>query len=150
MRKVLFAIIISLTFHSHGQEMSTFNCKTAEVIDGSGDTIIVDCNCGFIYTDYFFFMSCIEKKIHSFLLPGTEFKPLPFIKFDDTGWYVNMSDSTGSAMQSNSLIDSTMINNIGVIYRTADGHKEMDFIQYVERDGLTLIKRDKTKVKFKY
>ena len=151
MRKIVFLFsMILLSTYTYGQGMSKFSSRSAEVTDASDTKKVIDCNCDFVYTDYRFFMNCKEKSIYTFLLPGSEFMNLGIVVLHDTGFIVDLQDSTGAAMPSKSIPDSTQVNNIGVIYETYDAYRKMQYIQRVETDGVILIKRDKTQIKFKF
>lgn len=145
MRTLFLSILMTLCTISYGQGVSKFSTDSIEVSDKTGKVKYFSCDCDFVYTDYNFIMNCSDNRVTSFLLPSSSFMDIGLVIFYDSGYTVDMRDSTGTA----SIGDSSNVNNIGVIYQTYESGEKMQFIQYVDSTGLSLIKRDKTYIKFK-
>ena len=139
----LLVLLLCITSFASGQ-VTKFKTDTIEVYDKSGTVKKYKCEATFTYTHYTFMLLCKDRRVYDFLIPGTSFMDLDMLAFTDTGYSVDMNDSTMNVNPSD-----TTKTNVGIVYQTTDGHAKTQLVQYVDSTGIYLIKRDKTKIKFK-
>jgi len=94
------------------------------------DTIEIKCKSTIVYTHQGFTLVSSDPRIYSYLLPGIEFFDVQCVNFYDTGM---------------TLKDSTFNNPIAIYH---NNHKDIQVAQYVRDKSITLMKKDKTGIKF--
>jgi hypothetical protein len=145
MKKLLLVLALGISIFSNAQNTSKFSTDSIEVLDKSGKIKTFECKCNFVYTNNNFIMTCKDRRVTSFLIPGSSFMDLDLTVFYDTGYTVNMNDSSSTP----TIGDSTRLNGIGVIYENYESYRKSQYIQYIDTTGVSMILRDKTYIKFK-
>ena len=122
MKKIL--IILCLGFNTcFGQQLIKFD--SLAVIE---DTVAVShilCETTFVYSEKGFVLYSPDRRVYSFLLPGTEFFDYTLISFRDMGKVMSNTE------------DRIKL----VIYE--NNYKNMQIAQYVSEKGILLMRRDK-------
>ena len=142
MKYILF-LLVGISSFVYGQS-TKFKTDSIEVYDISGKIKRYKCETTFTYTNRSFMLFCKDRRVYDFLIPGTSFMDLDILVYDDTGYSVNMNDSTMNISRSKHINFNT-----GTLYESKDGYIRSQIVQYVDTTGIYLIKKDKTKIKFK-
>lgn len=127
MKKLITLLLLTIPTLVWSQK--TFKFDSLSVFRPS-DTLVIKCKSSLIYTHIGFTLVSDDRRIYSFLLPGSEFLDLQAISFYDTKM---------------TLTDSTFNSPISIYYTQ---YNDIQVAQYVRPKSITLMKKDKTGIIF--
>lgn len=142
MKKIL-VIMILLSNMVYSQQVLQLKSDSLKVIDATGFPKNESVNTSFVFNGNSMMINSDDKRIHSFLVPGSEFMGYEMIIFTDSGYTIDMDDSTGTFTDTNAVKP-----NLGVLYQSVYPEYPAQIIQVVSDSTITLIKRDRTFIVF--
>ena len=146
MRKIVLLLLVLISSLSYGQ-VKQFSTDSIEVLDKSGVVKVYECKSKFTYTRTNCMLLSNDIRVYNFLIPGSSFMDLDLLVFMDTGYSVDMSDTT--MIFEDDFRNIPENHKMGVVYQTSDGGTTTQLIQYVDSSGIYFVKRDQTQIKFR-
>jgi hypothetical protein len=124
------ALIIFLFLSTSASAQFIVDFDSVEVVTSTGDTIYDKLESNFVYYPGGFVLVSSEK-VYTFLLPGTEFEEKKSVVFEDMGETIKLD---------------TLDTISSVLYQSTI--RPFQVAQQVDWHGITLIKRDRSRIKF--